>query len=53
MDDEEERERERAGVNLLCEGSGQSLLAAHFLCSDETVDSDSDGTVDILRSAIF
>ena len=39
--------------NILSERPRQRLLTADLLPADERVDRDCDGTVDILRSAIF
>ncbi len=39
--------------DLLGKGPSQSLLAAHFLRSDEAINRDSDGTIYILRGAVI
>lgn len=41
------------GRYVLGKRPGQSLLAADFLATDEGVDGDGDGTVDILCGAVF
>lgn len=51
--DEREGKQKVMKDNVLCKSPSEGLLAANLLAANETVDGDGDGTIDVLRGAVF